>query len=77
MGDRFYWIIIVVLCVGAGCIFWLMYRKIQQLIKKNGELSEQKENDLRNGFDLELTPYKLDPHLLKNALNAIQSHAYH
>lgn len=77
MGDRFYWIIIGVLCVGAGCIFWLMYRKIQQLTKKNSELSEQKENGLKSNFDLELAPYKLDPHLLKNALNAIQSHAYH
>src|SRR5690606_18060207 len=77
MGDRFYWIIIVVLCVGVGCVFWLMYRKIQQLTKKNKELSGQKENDLKNSFDFELAPYKLDPHLLKNALNAIQSHAYH
>lgn len=77
MGDRFYWIIIIVLCVGAGCLLWLMYQKIQQLTKKNRELLEQKENDLKASLYLDLAPYKLDPHLLKNALNAIQSHAYH
>ncbi|MBD1434834.1 histidine kinase [Sphingobacterium sp. DN00404] len=77
MEDRFYWIVIVILCAGAGFVCWLMYRKIQQLIKKNEELSEQKENGLKSSLDLGLAPYKLDPHLLKNALNAIQSHAYH
>ncbi len=65
------------LSVGAGCVYWLMYRKMQQLTKKNDELSEHKENSLKSNVDLELAPYKLDPHLLKNALNAIQSHAYH
>lgn len=76
MGDRFYWIIIIVLCIGAGFFCWLMYRKVQQLTIKNRELAEQKENEWKNRVDVELAPYKLDPHLLKNALNAIQSHAY-
>lgn len=77
MGDRFYWIIIVIVCAVAFCVSWFMYRKIQQLTKRNRELLDQKENDLKNSSDFELAPYKLDPHLLKNALSAIQSHAYH
>lgn len=77
MEDRFYWIILVVLFIGAGCIFWFMYRKTQQLARRNRKLSEQLESCLKDGINLELAPYKLDPHLLKNALNAIQSHAYH
>lgn len=77
MGDRTYWMIIVILSVVACGALWLMYRKIQQLTKKNKELTEQKENGLKSELHLDIAPYKLDPHLLKNALNAIQSHAYH
>ena len=65
MEDRFYWIIIVVLCVGAGCVYWWMYRRVQQLTKKNNELSGQKENGLKSNFEFELAPYKLDPPLIK------------
>ena len=77
MGDRFYYIIIIALCLGAVLAYWLLYRRIQELTKINKSLSERRENDVSKAFDAELAPYKLDPHLLKNALNAIQSHAYH
>jgi len=77
MEDRFYWIIIFILTTAACCALWLMYRKIQRLTKKSNDLLEQKENSLKNDLHIDITRYKLDPHLLKNALNAIQSHAYH
>ncbi|SFS79256.1 sensor histidine kinase [Sphingobacterium wenxiniae] len=76
MEDHFYWLIIIAIGIAASCALWIMYRKIQDLTKRNKSLLEQKETE-RNSFHPDLTPYKLDPHLLKNALNAIQSHAYH
>lgn len=77
MEDRFYWIIMLVFCVGTGIACWWMYRQLQQLKRKHRELLALRENDLKNGPAMDVTPYKLDPHLLRNALNAIQSHAYH
>jgi len=40
-------------------------------------LSDQLSGSLGNNASPVIAPYKLDPHLLKNALNTIQSHAYH
>jgi len=54
-----------------------MYRKIQLLTKNNKKLSDRQSGNLGRDIYPVIAPYKLDPHLLKNALNTIQSHAYH
>lgn len=53
-----------------------LYWKIS-ILKRQNELLTKQNRDV-NSITLpdETTIYKLDPHLLKNALNAIQSHAY-
>jgi sensor histidine kinase YesM len=66
--------IIIVLLV---MLCWLVYRLIESgKAKKNAEekyfLLEMKVNDLQ----LETLSSKLNPHLFKNILNSIQSHAY-
>lgn len=77
MGDPLYWLTVIVLCTASGCIFLAMYHKIQLLTKTIKDLSLRTEHKSIGGFDSAIAPYKLDPHLLKNALNAIQTHAYH
>lgn len=52
-----------------------------QLKQKNEELTKQRErnhelNTMMNAGELRSLRYKLNPHLFKNALNSIQSHAY-
>ncbi|MCS3553747.1 MULTISPECIES: sensor histidine kinase [Sphingobacterium] len=53
-----------------------LYLKIR-ILKRQNKLLIRQNRDL-NSISLpdETNYYKLDPHLLKNALNAIQSHAY-
>lgn len=55
-----------------------LYRKYRHLVKEK-ELSDQEILRLMekvNSMDLALIEYQLNPHLFKNILNAIQSHAY-
>lgn len=52
-----------------------------KLKQKNQELSQQSErnhelNAMMHSNELNALRYKLNPHLFKNALNSIQSHAY-
>lgn len=76
MPDFAYWFIsITVVATLAGITIWLSLRlkKVQQQNKALTQaIREQKPNTLNE----ETIRYKLDPHLLKNALNTIQSHAY-
>jgi LytS/YehU family sensor histidine kinase len=68
-------IILVLVCLVA--IFLLLVNLFRlkkttyQLAAKNEELQVKNKRDEPESFR-----YKLSPHLLKNALNAIQSHAY-
>ncbi|MFI5203511.1 MAG: sensor histidine kinase [Flavobacteriales bacterium] len=67
--------ILVLLAVAAGIYLYLQahyLKKEKTLIQKNFELLEQKVDSL----ELERIKYKLNPHLFKNTLNSIQSHAY-
>lgn len=55
-----------------------LYRKYRYLLKEK-ELSDQEVSRLIekvNSLDLALIEYQLNPHLFKNILNSIQSHAY-
>ncbi|CDS93311.1 MULTISPECIES: sensor histidine kinase [Sphingobacterium] len=53
-----------------------LYWKIRILKRQNELLTKQNRDVYSITLPDETTIYKLDPHLLKNALNAIQSHAY-
>ena len=58
-------------------IVWLLLKLQKQ--KKEKKTLEDKYNDLElkvHSLELETIKYKLNPHLFKNTLNSIQSHAY-
>lgn len=56
----------------------LLYLKLREARKTNTELStrNQELNTMAHSNELNIIRYKLNPHLFKNALNSIQSHAY-
>lgn len=56
----------------------LLYLKLREARKSNTELStrNQELNTMAHSNELNMIRYKLNPHLFKNALNSIQSHAY-
>lgn len=66
--------IILLLIVLIGYIVYqlIQSRKAKEIAEKNFYLLEMKVNDLQ----LETLESKLNPHLFKNILNSIQSHAY-
>ena len=67
---------------GAGGLFLtlfilILYTRLRALQKQNQILIlEKREFKPASMSEQDLVRYKLDPHLLKNALNTIQSHAY-
>lgn len=70
-------LLLVLVLVLASLVFWLVFRLFESEKKKNKAeekfyLLEMKINDLQ----LETLESKLNPHLFKNILNSIQSHAY-
>jgi len=70
---------VCVIVVLALTIYVFMLRT--QLKQKKEELAKQRErnhelNTMMNAGELRSLRYKLNPHLFKNALNSIQSHAY-
>lgn len=66
---------IVLLFVAALLFFNARIKKLQQQ-KANAE-NKYKELELQvQSLELETIKYKLNPHLFKNTLNSIQSHAY-
>lgn len=56
----------------------ILYLKLKEARKNNTDLSTKNHelNALVHSNELSLIRYKLNPHLFKNALNSIQSHAY-
>jgi len=66
----------IVLILLATCI-WL-YVRLQDVLKKEKISNErfQQLQDKVNNLQLESLEAKLNPHLFKNILNSIQSHAY-
>lgn len=55
--------------------FW---QRVKANAKQNSELAERNHelNSIIQSSELKALRYKLNPHLFKNALNSIQSHAY-
>ncbi|WP_216657770.1 sensor histidine kinase [Sphingobacterium shayense] len=71
-----YWIIGFALLGLLILLFW-MYSRLRLLQRQNKNLILAKREFKTNPMSEEdVVRYKLDPHLLKNALNTIQSHAY-
>ncbi|MCV9929302.1 histidine kinase [Flavobacterium sp. LS1R49] len=65
-------ILLLVAIIGYIVYQLVQSRKAKELAEKNFYLLEMKVNDLQ----LETLESKLNPHLFKNILNSIQSHAY-
>lgn len=74
----FYLVIVSVLLVAALVTAWVCHRKWAEVKRINRELlmKLEKLEATNNLSTARAVKYKLNPHLLKNALNAIQSHAY-
>ena len=71
-------LIIMLLLAGLLVILMLLYRKIRSYEQQNQErekLFKTLEFKLHT-IELENIKHKLNPHLFKNVLNSIQSHAY-
>jgi LytS/YehU family sensor histidine kinase len=69
--------IICISITAVGIITWYAYRLKKE--RKQKKIIEDKYNELElkvNSLELESIKYKLNPHLFKNTLNSIQSHAY-
>lgn len=77
MGNSILYLFLIVIAVLLFCAIYL-YRKLQQAqgLEKESNLKfhalENKVDDLK----LETLESRLNPHLFKNILNSIQSHAY-
>jgi LytS/YehU family sensor histidine kinase len=72
------WIIIaivVLLCAGICFLLWKRLQKEQE--EKDKAIDRYRELEVKTqSLELETIKYKLNPHLFKNTLNSIQSHAY-
>jgi LytS/YehU family sensor histidine kinase len=71
-------VVIALLAVSAGIALGKTYIALKKERKEKAEM-EQKYTELElkvNSFELDTIKYKLNPHLFKNTLNSIQSHAY-
>ncbi|OOG73030.1 histidine kinase [Algoriphagus sp. A40] len=70
--------VLLLLLIGGGVGIIFLFKKLQKIIEENRKSAEllsqleQKTGSLR----LETLESKLNPHLFKNILNSIQSHAY-
>jgi len=71
-------VLLSVLLLGALLYSVILYMKLQEQSRSNGELAERNQelNSIIHSSELKALRYKLNPHLFKNALNSIQSHAY-
>lgn len=66
------------LLTGAVVLLFFIFRKLQKVSRENQKSSEQlSQMEQKTGsLRLETLESKLSPHLFKNILNSIQSHAY-
>jgi len=61
--------------IGLAVYFYLRFRESEKLKKETETRFQELKNQL-NPLQLEALEAKLNPHLFKNILNSIQSHAY-
>src|ERR1700754_3730028 len=71
-------VLLSVLLLGALLYVALVLAKLKEQHKQNAVLTERNHelNSIIHSSELKALRYKLNPHLFKNALNSIQSHAY-
>jgi LytS/YehU family sensor histidine kinase len=71
-------VLLSVLLLGALLYILIVSAKLKEQTKQHAELSERNRelNSIIHSSELKALRYKLNPHLFKNALNSIQSHAY-
>lgn len=71
-------ILLSVLLLGALLIIALLLGRVREQARQQTELAERNQelNSIIHSSELKALRYKLNPHLFKNALNSIQSHAY-
>lgn len=74
--SPFYYCLLIIGIIAAILLIGYLYWKTRNLKRQNELLIRQSREISSVAFPDESIDYKLDPHLLKNALNAIQSHAY-
>lgn len=68
-------ICLILILIAISVFLYLRYSKISRKSKQT-ELQYQELEQRFNGLKLESLESKLNPHLFKNILNSIQSHAY-
>ncbi len=73
---EFYGLIAIATLLGITlCVVWIYLRKLRR--EKSALENRFREMELKlNSVEMETIRYKLNPHLFKNTLNSIQSHAY-
>lgn len=77
MANEFITLLIVALCLAIICIAWLLVRLNKAAsVKKNLEVRFVEMDNKVNTLQLQTLEARLNPHLFKNILNSIQSHAY-
>lgn len=78
MNSAFYiTIILLLLLISAGLIAFLGFKFLNSNRARKKLLEYNNELELKvNSLEMETIKYKLNPHLFKNTLNSIQSHAY-
>lgn len=71
-------VILSVLLLGAILFGLMQSLKLREQARQNTELAQRNQelNSTIHSSELKEVRYKLNPHLFKNALNSIQSHAY-
>lgn len=71
-------VLLSVLLLGALLYSIIVSMKLREQTKQQAELAERNQelNSIIHSSELKALRYKLNPHLFKNALNSIQSHAY-
>ena len=71
-------VLLSVLLLGALLYVTILRMKLNEQSDLNTEMAERNQelNSIIHSSELKALRYKLNPHLFKNALNSIQSHAY-
>lgn len=67
-----------VVLLGTALYAVILFRRLKEKTQQHTELAERNHelNAMIHSGELQALRYKLNPHLFKNALNSIQSHAY-
>lgn len=70
--------VFIVIALALGVYVMMLHKQLKSTKSENQQLQERNQelNTVVHANELKSLRYKLNPHLFKNALNSIQSHAY-